>query len=124
MRNFLLLVIMFGALTLMTRPPDKVSTQIKQSSTVASTPLSDLSVPVMYAQDVTVLPVPDTPATGGVLDFLKGNWAGLLLPLMAFLKIVVNLTPTKSDNGIFGILDTLINLIVPNNKSGGGTHPT
>ncbi len=40
---------------------------------------------------------------------------------MAFVKVVINLTPTEKDNQIFGYLDSLINMIIadrikPNNK--------
>jgi hypothetical protein len=54
-------------------------------------------------------------------DFLLQNWAELVLALMAFVKVVINLTPTEKDNQIFGYLDSLINMIIadrikPNNK--------
>lgn len=54
-------------------------------------------------------------------DFLLNNWAELLIGLMAFVKVVVNLTPTEKDNQIFGYLDSLINMIIadrikPNNE--------
>ena len=39
------------------------------------------------------------------------NWAALLLGAMAFVKIVVNLTPTEADNQVFGYLDLLITAI-------------
>ena len=46
-----------------------------------------------------------------MLDFIIENWAVLLLGVMAFLKIVVNITPTTTDNQIFGYLDMLITAI-------------
>ena len=54
-------------------------------------------------------------------DFLLNNWAELVLGSMAFVKVVINLTPTEKDNQIFGYLDSLINMIIadrtkPNNK--------
>lgn len=54
-------------------------------------------------------------------DFLLNNWAELILGLMAFVKVVINLTPTEKDNQIFGYLDSLINMIIadrikPNNE--------
>lgn len=54
-------------------------------------------------------------------DFLLNNWGELLIALMAFVKVVINLTPTEKDNQIFGYLDSLINIIIadrikPNNK--------
>jgi len=31
---------------------------------------------------------------------------------LAFIKVVVNLTPTEKDNAVFGRLDTIINLFI------------
>ena len=45
-------------------------------------------------------------------DFLLHNWGELLIALMAFVKVVINLTPTEKDNQIFGYLDSLINMII------------
>lgn len=44
-------------------------------------------------------------------NFFLDHWVELLIGLMAFVKIVVNLTPTESDNQIFGYLDVLITAI-------------
>jgi|DEB0MinimDraft_3_1074331.scaffolds.fasta_scaffold368321_2 hypothetical protein len=51
-----------------------------------------------------------------VLDFLTANWAELLLGLLAFVKIVVRLTPTLKDDQVFGLLDKLLESFVPNLK--------
>ena len=45
-------------------------------------------------------------------EFLIENWGELTLAVLAFLKVIVNLTPTESDNKVFGYVDTLINLII------------
>jgi hypothetical protein len=45
-------------------------------------------------------------------EFFLNNWGELLIGILAFGKIVVNLTPTNSDNKVFGWLDMLINAIV------------
>ena len=45
------------------------------------------------------------------MDFILEHWAELLIGLMAFVKIIVNLTPTESDNAVFGYLDLLITAI-------------
>ena len=47
-----------------------------------------------------------------MIDILAENWAELLIGLMAFLKILVNLTPTEKDNKIFGYIDDLINYFI------------
>jgi hypothetical protein len=46
-----------------------------------------------------------------ITAFILTNWAALLLGLMAFAKIIVNLTPTEADNMIFGYIDMLITAI-------------
>lgn len=45
------------------------------------------------------------------INFLTDFWAELLLGLMAFVKIIVNLTPTETDNAVFGYIDLLITAI-------------
>ena len=46
-----------------------------------------------------------------MIDFVTENWAILLIALMAFAKVIVNLTPTETDNKIFGWIDVLITSI-------------
>ena len=55
-------------------------------------------------------------------EFIFENWLELLIGLMAFIKIVVNLTPTEEDNKVFSYLDSIFNAIFPNYKTGGGKH--
>ena len=50
------------------------------------------------------------------------NWLELLIGFMAFIKIIVNLTPTEKDNKIFTWLDSIFDVIIPNYKKGGGKH--
>ena len=45
-------------------------------------------------------------------EFVVNNWAELTLALLAFIKVVVNLTPTEKDNDVFGKIDTLINFFI------------
>ena len=45
------------------------------------------------------------------MELITEPWAELLIALMAFAKVVVNLTPTTKDNQVFGWLDTLITAI-------------
>jgi hypothetical protein len=47
-----------------------------------------------------------------MIDFITQNWGELLIGLMAFVKIIVNLTPTEKDNSVFGKIDTLINYFI------------
>lgn len=44
-------------------------------------------------------------------NFFLEHWVELVIGLMAFVKIIVNLTPTETDNQIFGYLDVLITAI-------------
>ncbi len=56
------------------------------------------------------------------MEFIQTNWLELLIGSMAFLKVIINLTPTENDNKIFGWLDSVFNAIIPNYKKGGGQH--
>jgi|TARA_R110000787_G_scaffold55416_2_gene127924 hypothetical protein len=44
-------------------------------------------------------------------QFLLENWGELLVAILALAKVVVNLTPTSTDNKVFGWIDTLITAI-------------
>jgi hypothetical protein len=57
-----------------------------------------------------------------MIDFIFSNWLELLIGLMAFVKIITNLTPTEDDNKVFSYLDNIFNAIIPNYKKGGGKH--
>ena len=50
------------------------------------------------------------------MDFILGNWAELLLALLALIKVVVRLTPGVKDDAIFNYMDKLIDALVPNNE--------
>lgn len=46
--------------------------------------------------------------------FLASNWAELLLGLLAFVKVVIRLTPTLKDDQVFGLLDRVLEAFLPN----------
>jgi hypothetical protein len=46
-----------------------------------------------------------------MIDFIVENWIPLTVAAMALLKVIVNLTPSESDNAVFGYLDILITAI-------------
>lgn len=120
MKNFLIFVMLLVGLAVAScsSPPDKVVYKATQSEFVQVADLQ-VSAPVMYVQDAANLPAPDNPAEKKS-NFFLSNWAELVLGFFGFLKILVNLTPTTKDNQIFGLLDTFINMIIPNLKKGGG----
>jgi len=49
------------------------------------------------------------------MEFVADNWAELLLALMAFAKVVVNLTPSIKDDRVFTYVDLLLDAIIANN---------
>ena len=49
-------------------------------------------------------------------ELIQTYWAEIVLALMAFVKVIVNLTPTEADNKVFGWLDTLISAIVSDRR--------
>jgi hypothetical protein len=68
--------------------------------------------------DIPADPVAPVEDTGGLGSFILDWWAELLIGFMAFVKVIVNLTPTEKDNQIFGWIDSLINMIVTDRKKG------
>jgi len=44
--------------------------------------------------------------------FIMNHIAELIVGTMAFVKLIVNLTPTEKDNQVFGYVDSLINMII------------
>ena len=59
------------------------------------------------------------------MNLLIENYAvlvAILAGLIAVAEIVVNLTPSEKDNSVLLKIKNLISAIVPNFKSGGGTH--
>jgi hypothetical protein len=67
---------------------------------------------------------PPNETIGNSLGFFQEHWISLLVGLLAFGKVVTNLTRTEKDNKVFAWIDSLINGIIPNLKKGGGTHAT
>jgi uncharacterized protein YceK len=117
MKNILMLIALIGIFavgcsSVRKNDPPKSQTQFVQAVDVG------VSAAIIRAVDETDLPA--TPIPLGVLGSVKNNVAELTLALLDFLKVIVNLTPTESDNKIFGLLDNFINWIVPNFKVGGG----
>ena len=45
-------------------------------------------------------------------EFILNNWGELLIAILALAKVITNLTPTQSDNKVFGWIDMLINAII------------
>jgi hypothetical protein len=124
MKKILALLFAF-ALLVVFQPPTLQASPDNSSGTSYVLHQQDIA-PAAVAQEeggVVVDPGTASPTieSKGIGGFFLDNWATLLLSLFAFLKIIVNLTPTESDNKIFGLLDNLINFLVPNYKKGGGT---
>jgi hypothetical protein len=51
------------------------------------------------------------------MEFFLAHWAELLLALMAFAKVVVNLTPSIKDDRVFTYFDILLDAIIANNTN-------
>jgi hypothetical protein len=49
------------------------------------------------------------------MEFIAANWAELLIALMAFVKVIVNLTPSIKDDRVFAYIDLLFNAVIANN---------
>ena len=51
-----------------------------------------------------------------MVEFLTVNWGELLIAVMALAKVIVNLTPTETDNKVFGWLDSIITYVIGDNR--------
>ena len=49
-------------------------------------------------------------------NFIIENWIALLIGALAFVKIIVNLTPTEKDNKIIGYIDDFVNFFIKDKK--------
>lgn len=70
-------------------------------------------------------PNEETPApedSGGLWGFIKNNLSELTLGLLAFLEIIVRLTPTNTDNSILNFIKSVLDWILPNRAKAGGYH--
>jgi hypothetical protein len=50
------------------------------------------------------------------MEFLQDNAAELIFAALAFVKVVVNLTPTEKDNEVFAKIDRFINALIPDRR--------
>lgn len=50
-------------------------------------------------------------------EFFNTNWIPLIIGIMAFAKVVVNLTPNEGDNRVFGYIDLLITAMTGDRKN-------
>lgn len=55
------------------------------------------------------------------IGILADNWGNILLALLALSEIITRLVPSVKDNSIFNFFIRILNTVVPNKQSGGGT---
>ena len=58
------------------------------------------------------------------MENILNNWEIILAALLPLAKVIVNLTPSKKDNQIFGWIDKLIDAFIPNFDKDLKTHNT
>ena len=59
------------------------------------------------------------------MNWFIENWSeivAIITGLIAVAEIIVNLTPSEEDNSILLKIKNALSAIIPNLKSGGGTH--
>lgn len=50
----------------------------------------------------------------GIGTVLLENWAIVIAALLAFIKVIISLTPSLEDDKLFGYIDSFFNIFVPN----------
>lgn len=101
----------------------------EDNSEVTPNILSDgVNYKVLKAQPPTdESPPGDATFFQNVVAWVTNNLAEFILLLLAFMKGIVNLTPTEKDNKWYDIIERFFNAIFPNKRAkslGGGRHPT
>jgi hypothetical protein len=59
------------------------------------------------------------------MDWIIENYVDLIAivaGLIAVAEVVVNLTPSEKDNSILLKIKNVLSAVIPNRKTGGGTH--
>lgn len=49
-------------------------------------------------------------------DFIKDNWIQLFWGLIAFVELIVRLTPSEKDNSILNKIKRVLDILIPNSK--------
>ena len=70
----------------------------------------------------TTFVIKETASASGSSSWLTGsNLTEILVALMVLAKVIINITPTEKDNKVFGLVDSVLNAIIPSrSKSGNG----
>ena len=61
-----------------------------------------------YSQDITGEEVKE------VGTVLLENWSIVLVAFLAFVKVIISLTPSIKDDKLFGYIDSFFNIFIPN----------
>ena len=57
-----------------------------------------------------------------IITFIVANYSWIIPMIVSIAWIIVRLTPTKKDDNILRIIVKIIDVIIPDNKKGGGKH--
>jgi len=63
----------------------------------------------------------ETGLVQSILSWIAKNWQVLLSGVLPFLWLVARLTPTEKDNDLLRILQSWLDILIPNFKKSGGT---
>jgi len=113
--------------------PAKPQSSLLDNSEVCKTSLKFQSDPIPIAYSQTDVPPtinvdePETPApaeesSGGFWGLLKTHWGVILSAFLVFIESIIRVTPSNKDNSIFSFIKFILDKIIPNARSGGGTH--
>lgn len=120
MKKILMLVFMIGLFAVGWSCATQAKAQAQAQEIVKADLVADQAVMTIADEaQVPEVPVNDSPINW--LELLKNNPTELILGLLAFVKVIVNWTPTEKDNKVFELFDKIIGWIIPNRKKGGGT---
>jgi len=101
---------------------DVTAQDVPVLSTKARSESEVLTAQIVSDTTITEPPGPSPESSSGWIAFLKEYWTQLSMALVAFLEVVVRLTPTNTDNSILGLVKNILDWLIPNRRAGGGVH--
>lgn len=123
MKKFLIILcILLGGLLISSfeaQPAPVIATQTLAQVQKASGAEATAATKAKLESQVTIEYENDSPGSSWK-DLLKENWGALTLGLLAFVEIIVRITPSITDNSIVNFISNVINAILPNYRKGGG----
>jgi hypothetical protein len=65
--------------------------------------------------------VQEAPPKSNIWTIVQDNWGALIAAFLGFLEVIIRLTPSEKDNSIFNFIKKILDWLIPNKASPGGS---